>query len=97
MQLFYQMVSMKSVENLNGFIREHMLEKKDIDTIIDEMTLSFKELKHAHDLVLDAKKQIEMLSVVERAYENFLTAQTELNKTKEFLEKIEGVLQNTSL
>ena len=97
MQLFYQMVSMKSVENLNSFIREHMLEKRDIDTIIDEMIVSFKELKQAHDLIIDAKKQIEMLSEVEKAYNNYKNTLNELEKTKEYLEKIEGVFAKHEL
>jgi uncharacterized protein YPO0396 len=97
MKLFYQMVSMKSVENLNSFIREHMLEKKDLDAIVDEMITSFKELKRAHDLILDAKEQIEILEVIEKTYKNYSNALKKLNKNRGFLEKLEGVFARFEL
>ena len=97
MKLFYQMVSMKSVENLNSFIKEHMLDSKDLDVIVEEMIISFKELKRAHDLILDAKKQIEILQIVEKTYKNYSKSFNELSKNKEFLEKLEGVFAKFEL
>ncbi len=97
MKLFYQMVSMKSVENLNSFIKEHMLEKKDLDAIVDEMIASFKELKKAHDLILDAKEQIEILEIIEKTHKNYSDTLKELNKNREFLEKLEGVFAKFEL
>ena len=97
MKLFYQMVSMKSVENLNSFIREHMLEKKDLDLIVEEMISSFKELKRAHDLILDAKNQIEILEIIEKTYKNYSKSLNELNKNRVFLEKLEGVFAKFEL
>ena len=97
MELFYQTVSMKSVENLNSFIREHMLENKNIEDIVDEMVFSFKELKHAHDLVLEAKREIEILSGIEESFENYKKALEKLEKHREFSEKLEGVFAKYEL
>jgi len=97
MRLFYQMVSMKSVENLNSFIKEHMLEKKDLDSIVDEMISSFKELKRAHDLILDAKNQIEILEKIEKTYKNYSNTLKELTKNRAYLEKLEGVFAKFEL
>jgi uncharacterized protein YPO0396 len=97
MDLFYRTVSMKSVENLNGFIREHMLENRSLEDIVDEMVFSFKELKHAHDLVLEAKREIELLSEIEKTYENYKNVLEILEKNRKFLEKLEGVFAKYEL
>jgi uncharacterized protein YPO0396 len=59
--LFYQTVSMKSVGNLTSFVRSHMLEESDIDVKIEELCANFDDLNQAHDTVLRAKKQMEIL------------------------------------
>lgn len=61
MELFHQTVSMKSVGNLNDFVRTHMLEPADaaqrVKTIIDH----FENLTRAHDAVQRATAQLEVL------------------------------------
>ena len=64
MNLFYQTVSMKSVGNLTSFVRSHMLESSGVDEKIDELCHNFNELNHAHNTVLRAKKQMEMLKPI---------------------------------
>jgi uncharacterized protein YPO0396 len=64
MNLFYQTVSMKSVGNLTSFVRGHMLESSGMDTKIDELCHNFNELNHAHNTVLRAKRQMEMLKPI---------------------------------
>jgi len=66
LNLFYQTVSLKSIGNLTSFIRSHMLEKSDIDQKIDELCQNFSELNHTHTLVLRAKRQIELLSPIDK-------------------------------
>jgi len=61
LNLFYQTVSMKSVGNLTSFVRSHMLEASDVDVKIEELCSNFDELNQAHDTVLRAKKQMEIL------------------------------------
>lgn len=61
LDLFNQTVSLKSVGNLTTFVREHMLEPFDVKSRINELTGHFENLNRAHEAVLKAKRQIEML------------------------------------
>ena len=60
LNLFYQTVSLKSIGNLTEFIRTHMLESSQIDESIDNLCSSFGDLNHTHELILKAKRQIEL-------------------------------------
>ncbi len=60
--LFHQTVSMKSVGNLNDFVRQHMLEPFDTDPRIDALIHHFDDLNRAHEAVLKARHQIERLT-----------------------------------
>jgi len=61
LDLFYQTVSMKSVGNLTDFVRNHMLERFEVETRIDELRRNFDNLNSAHQAVLKARDQIERL------------------------------------
>lgn len=61
LELFYQTVSMKSVGNLTEFVRNHMLERFDVESRIDGLRRAFDNLNRAHEAVLRAKDQIERL------------------------------------
>jgi len=61
LDLFYQAVSMKSVGNLTDFVRQHMLEKSDVEERLNELRQSFDNLNRAHESVLRAKRQIKLL------------------------------------
>jgi len=61
LELFYQTVSMKSVGNLTEFVRNHMLEKCDIEQRINELRHNFDNLNRAHMAVLKSKHQIGLL------------------------------------
>ncbi len=71
MNLFYQTVSLKSIGNLTEFIRVHMLENSKIDEKVDEICLNFATLNHTHDLVLEAKEQIELLKPIKKSFEKY--------------------------
>lgn len=64
LDLFYQTISMKSIGNLTEFVRSHMLEKSDIVTLINEMLTNFENLNRAHESILKAKNQIELLNPI---------------------------------
>ncbi len=66
LNLFYQTVSLKEIGNLTAFIRTHMLEKGDIEQKIEELCKNFSDLNHAHNSVLRAKRQIELLTPIEK-------------------------------
>ena len=61
LELFHQTVSMKSVGNLTEFVRGHMLEPFDVAPRITALMDHFDDLSRAHEAVLKAKRQIEML------------------------------------
>ena len=62
LDLFHQTVSMKSVGNLTEFVRDHMLEPFDVAPRIDALINHFDDLRRAHEAVLKAKRQIELLA-----------------------------------
>ena len=62
LDLFHQTVSMKSVGNLTEFVRGHMLEPFEVKARIDSLIDHFDDLNRAHEAVLKAKRQIELLT-----------------------------------
>jgi uncharacterized protein YPO0396 len=64
MELFHQTVSMKVVDNLNDFVRSHMLEPFDAKSLIDALVEHFENLTRAHDAVVRARQQLELLSPI---------------------------------
>jgi uncharacterized protein YPO0396 len=61
MDLFHQTVSMKSVGNLNDFVRNHMLEPFDSASWTERMVAHFEDLTKAHDAVRRAQAQLDLL------------------------------------
>jgi uncharacterized protein YPO0396 len=62
MDLFHQTVSMKSVGDLNEFVRGHMLEPFDAAGWIDRLVDHFDDLTNAHEAVLRARAQLADLT-----------------------------------
>jgi uncharacterized protein YPO0396 len=61
LDLFHQTVSLKSVGNLTDFVRTHMLEPFEVEPRIGALIGHFEDLTRAHEAVLKAKRQVEML------------------------------------
>jgi uncharacterized protein YPO0396 len=64
LELFHQTVSMKSVGNLNDFVRDHMLEPSDSSARVSDIIAHFDDLTKAHDAVRRAREQLEALEPV---------------------------------
>lgn len=62
LELFHQTVSMKSVGNLTDFVRSHMLEPFDVAPRVAALIGHFDDLNRAHEAVLTAKRQVELLT-----------------------------------
>ena len=62
LELFHQTVSMKSVGNLTDFVRSHMLEPFEVAPRVAALIGHFDDLNRAHEAVLKAKRQVELLS-----------------------------------
>jgi uncharacterized protein YPO0396 len=61
LELFHQTVSMKSVGNLTEFVRSHMLEPFDVAPRIQQLIAHFDDLNRAHQAVVKAQRQVELL------------------------------------
>ncbi|MEO6322466.1 MAG: ATP-binding protein, partial [Polaromonas sp.] len=79
LELFHQTVSMKSVGNLTDFVRSHMLEPFEVAPRITALIGHFDDLNRAHEAVLKAKRQVELLTplVADGERHALLVAQTE--------------------
>ena len=62
LELFHQTVSMKSVGNLTEFVRSHMLEPFDVAPRIQALIAHFDDLNRAHQAVLKAQRQVDLLT-----------------------------------
>jgi uncharacterized protein YPO0396 len=62
MDLFHQTVSMKSVGNLNDFVRDHMLEPTDAEDRVRAIVDHFTNLVKAHEAVRTATDQLAVLT-----------------------------------
>lgn len=61
LDLFHQTVSMKSVGNLNEFVRNHMLEPADAGERVAGIVNHFEDLTKAHEAVRRARDQLAAL------------------------------------
>ncbi len=61
LELFHQTVSMKAVDNLNEFVRSHMLEPFDMTARVNDLIDHFDNLTKAHEAVLRARDQLALL------------------------------------
>jgi len=64
LDLFNQTVSMKTIGDLDDFIRDHMLEPTGAFGRIDEMLRNFDNLRAAHDSVESSRRQRDALAPI---------------------------------
>lgn len=88
MDLFHQTVSMKAVDNLNDFVRSHMLEPFDTKARIEALVEHFDHLTKAHDAVVRARAQLERLDPLV----GDLDAHDELAATVDHLDRVRDAL-----
>src|SRR5690606_28558992 len=91
LELFHQTVSMKSVGNLNDFVRNHMLEPIDASRRLSSLIHHFEDLSKAHEALVTATKQLEILTpLVESAdaYEAALARRTRAHEERDEIERV---------
>jgi len=59
--LFNQTVSLKEIGELNEFVRDHMLDKINVEEQIEDIIKYYKDLTFSHEAMQKAKKQVEIL------------------------------------
>jgi len=72
MNVFNQTVSVKDIESLNQFIRQHMLEAKPWRESLDGILQHFDQLSETHRQLVEAKNQLEALAPVVESGDEFL-------------------------
>ena len=82
LELFHQTVSMKSVGNLTEFVRTHMLEPADVDARIEALIKHFQDLNRAHDLVVDARDQVDALTPLAAKLDDYDTVAAQAGQTR---------------
>ncbi|WP_246323200.1 ATP-binding protein [Microlunatus parietis] len=86
LDLFHQTVSMKSVGNLNDFVRNHMLEPADAAERVDAIIAHFEDLTKAHEAVRRAREQLaalEPLVATADRYDDALARRTGLERQRD--------------
>ncbi|MDX2375215.1 AAA family ATPase [Microbacterium sp. LRZ72] len=71
MELFHQTVSMKSVGNLNDFVRGHMLEPVDAGDRVRAIVDHYEHLVKAHEAVRTATEQLALLTPLAAAADKY--------------------------
>ena len=88
LDLFHQTVSMKSVGNLTEFVRGHMLEPFDVAPRIAALIEHFDDLSRAHEAVLRARRQIELLTPLVADCEGHTTLGAEVDELRQCREAL---------
>jgi uncharacterized protein YPO0396 len=89
LDLFYQTVSMKSVGNLTEFVRQHMLEAPPVQERVESICREFDNLNRAHEAVLKAKAQIELLQPLLADYQQHQQVQQHYDDKAQCREALE--------
>lgn len=64
LDLFSRTTSLKEIGSLNQFVREHMLEKTDIDRQIQQLRDNFHDLTASYDAIVKAQRQQSLLEPI---------------------------------
>lgn len=97
MELFHQTVSMKSVGNLTDFVRSHMLEPFDVAPRIEALISHFDDLNRAHEAVLKAKRQVEILTPLVADCERHRTLTVEVDSLRQCRDSLRAHFANLKL
>ncbi|MEH2125352.1 ATP-binding protein [Nostoc sp.] len=84
LDLFNQTVSIKEIGGLNDFVRNHMLEKADVQTKIRELQESYENLTISHTAIQNARKQLEALLPLTAEAEKYTKLKKEVAKFQEY-------------
>ncbi len=90
LELFHQTVSMKSVGNLTDFVRSHMLEPFDVAPRIQALISHFDDLNRAHQAVLKAQRQLELLTPLVADCDRHAALVTEAEELRRCREALRG-------
>lgn len=84
LDLFNQTVSIKEIGGLNDFVRNHMLEKTDVQTKIRELQESYENLTISHGAIQKARRQLEHLVPLTEEAEKYTNLKKEVVTLQQF-------------
>lgn len=84
LDLFNQTVSIKEIGGLNDFVRNHMLEKTDVQTKIRELQESYENLTISHEAIQKARRQLESLVPLTEEAEKYAKLKKEVATLEQF-------------
>jgi uncharacterized protein YPO0396 len=84
LDLFNQTVSIKEIGGLNDFVRNHMLEKTDIQTKINELQEGYENLSSAHNAIQKASRQLEKLLPLVEESDKYSKLEKDINLLQGF-------------
>ncbi|ORC34023.1 hypothetical protein B4O97_14135 [Marispirochaeta aestuarii] len=77
LNLFSQIVGVKQIENLNVFIRTHMIEEPGMEEDFHKLKGNYQDLLQTHNKIEMAEKQLEFLTEIKENGEKYRTIQKE--------------------
>lgn len=86
LQLFNQTVGIKVLGNLDEFIRQHMLEPRNMEEEFQDLKKQLSTLLDAQRNIEKAEEQIRMLQPLQEHYERFRSLETSIEQHKHTLQ-----------
>lgn len=80
LDLFNQIVSIKEIGGLNTFVRDHMLEKTDVQARIKQLRDNFENLTKAHESIRVAEHQLTILEPLMQDAQKYEEQQARINE-----------------
>ncbi len=97
LELFHQTVSMKSVGNLTDFVRSHMLEPFDVEQRLQSLISHFDDLNRAHQAVIKAQQQLDMLTPLVADCQRHNALATEVEHWRHSRDQLRGYFSQLKL
>jgi len=82
LELFNQTVSMKSVGSLNDFVRNHMIEKSDAASQVEELKKNFDNLIKSYEAVQRVKAQMSQLQPIVKDADDYEIVNSEIRELR---------------
>ncbi len=90
MDVFNQTVAVKDIQSLNRFIRDHMLEPHPWRERIEGLLAHFTQLSQAHQSLVKARRQVELLSPIAEAAARHRELAAEMESCQKQLDAVDS-------
>lgn len=97
MDVFNQTVAVKDIQSLNRFIRDHMLEAQPWRERIEGLLGHFSQLSQAHQSLVKARRQIELLEPLERAAGTLSKLNIEVATSQQQLDAVDSFFRGQAV